>query len=168
MSGAGQTSTDIRTSFTRQAGALTNLARGAYDKRFQVSQVCSPDPIRNTANHFAGSHIRGAFASNDLNQRNKSTEFGSHCDLLQYNSQSHTFQRPIRPATAKLIERQALHSRISSQQLSPKRAAQQSPNLFLSNNTLLKKMLSEKVAEIKMPLASTFHKKSQLGMLSKD
>lgn len=167
MSGAGQTSTDIRTSFTKQAGALTNLARGAYDKRFRVSQVASPDQIRNTANHFAGSRIRGAFASNDLNQRN--TEFGSHCDLLQYNSQSHTFQRPIRPATAKLIERQALHSRISSQQLSPKRAAQQSPNLFLSNNTLLKKMLSEKGAgQIKMPLASTFHKKSQLGMLSKD
>jgi hypothetical protein len=38
----------------------------------------------------------------------------------------------------------------------------------MSNNTLLRKMLSEKDSQIKMPLASTFHKKAQLSMLSKD
>ena len=146
---------------------MIGLPHGVYDKKYRMSNPGSPVPThpRNTSNHFAGSAIRGGFISKDNGLRNRSIDLSSHCDLMTFNQQSHSF---IRPGTANLLSRQAFHSRIPSQQISPRQSLQQSPNRYLPNNTLLRNMLSNKGSQIKMPLASTFNKKQQLGMLSKD
>jgi hypothetical protein len=63
------------------------------------------------------------------------------------------------------------HSKGSlSQQMSPRFMAQSSQNgRFLPNNTLLQHILHNKGGkQVRMPLASTFNRKNQMNLLSKD